>query len=260
MTDAGDAARPGAPAWCEHGPEHHDGSVPSHASAPAGSRAWLLIEHRGPWAEHAAQTPLPEPLSTAAAEADRLGIRVQLIRRPGRGAGEAPAGVYAGWTAGASPWLRRLAWPRPGGLDPHGLNPHGLDLHGLDLHGLAAGVPPAAGGPVPGPVFLVCAHGRRNACCARYGGPLARALAARYPGQVWETTHVGGHKFAANLVILPHGLYYGPVDLRAASDAIGAYRRGEVTAHRFRGRAGQDPGVQAAEHAELTRRGTIPLG
>jgi hypothetical protein len=240
-----DTVRPGMPASCEHGPAYHDGDVPSHASAPAGSRAWLLIEHRGPWAEHAAQTPLPGQLRTTAIEADKLGIRVQLIRRPGRRDGGQDGAVYAGWTAGGTPWLRKLAWPWPAGTG---------------LHGLAAGVPPQASVPVAGPVFLVCAHGSRNVCCARYGGPLARTLAARHPGQVWETTHLGGHKFAANLVILPHGLYYGPVDLRTASDAIGAYRRGEVTVHRFRGRAGQDPGAQAAEHAELTRRGTIPLG
>jgi hypothetical protein len=48
-------------------------------------------------------------------------------------------------------------------------------------------------------------------CCARLGVPLAQALAARHPGPVWETTPVGGHRFAANLVLLPHGLYYGPV-------------------------------------------------
>lgn len=244
MTDVDDdAARPGE--WCEHGPGHHDGTVPSYASAPAKSRAWLLIEHRGPWAEYAAQTPLPEPLGTAATAADELGIRVQLIRRPGRGDGAAGGGVYAGWTAGATPWLRKLTWP-------------GTDGAGLDLHALAAGVPPP-GVPVEGPVYLVCAHGRRNKCCARYGGPLARTLAGQYPGRVWETTHLGGHKFAANMVILPHGLYYGPVDVPAAAGAIGAYRRGEVTLHRFRGRAGQDTEVQVAEHAELARTGTMAL-
>ena len=88
-------------------------------------------------------------------------------------------------------------------------------------------------------MFLVCTHGKRSACCARFGAPLAQALAARQPGQVWESTHVSGHRFAANLVILPHGLYYGPVSLAAAVAAIDAYQRGSVWPDRYRGRAGR---------------------
>src|SRR5208282_2115670 len=103
-----------------------------------------------------------------------------------------------------------------------------------ELEGLAAGNPPGVGAPTGGPVFLVCTHGRRSVCCARFGAPLAQALAARHPGQVWETTHVGGHRFAANLVILPYGLYYGPVGVAAATAAISAYARGTVARERYR--------------------------
>ena len=68
--------------------------------------------------------------------------------------------------------------------------------------------------------------------------PLARQLAGRYPGQVFQATHVGGHRFAANLVILPHGLYHGPVGITGAAVAISTHRRGAVTPERYRGRAG----------------------
>jgi hypothetical protein len=111
----------------------------------------------------------------------------------------------------------------------------------------------------PGPLLLVCAHGRRDRCCARFGVPPARELAARYPDQVWETTHVGGHRFAANLVILPHGLYFGPVDPAAAHRAIDACQLGEITARRHRGRAGQDTVAQEAEHAAIASSGTLRL-
>jgi hypothetical protein len=225
------------PSWCEHGPGYHDGAVPSRATAPAQSRAWLLIEHDGLWAERAAQTALPAPLGKLAIAADELGIRVQLIRKPQRGA---PGGhVYAGWTAGPEPWLVETA------------------ADGLDLAALAAGVRPA--GTEAGPLYLVCVHGRRNRCCAAFGGPLAKELASRYPGETWETTHVGGHKFAANLVLLPHGLYYGPADPAAAAGAIEAYQRGEITAHRYRGRAGQDIQAQEADCAALARTGHMPV-
>ena len=91
------------------------------------------------------------------------------------------------------------------------------------------------------------------------GRAAGQPLAARYPGQVFQTTHVGGHRFAANLVILPHGLYYGPVGLAEATAAIGAYERGAVAAGRYRGRAGQPHLAQEAEHEALTRTGSLAV-
>ena len=233
------------PAWCEHGPGAHDGGVASHATAPVASRGWLLIEHPGPWAEQALETELPAPLGDLAIAADRVGIRVQLIRRPGyRRAGGSVGegtGVYTAWTGGPAPWVRRLGesvW----------------DPGALDLVGVAEGVAPPEGASA-GPLYLVCAHARRDRCCGRFGAPLAGELAARFPARVWETTHLGGHKHAANMALLPHGLYYGPVDLSAALGAIEAYERGEVTAHRFRGRAGHDQAWQEAEQEKLAARG-----
>ena len=223
---------------CEHGADSHDGTASSEASAPEASRAWLLIEHPGPWPHEAAEAVLPGSLRGVVDEAVKFGIRVQMIRRPGpRSAGDR---VFAGWTAGSEPWLRC-----------------GPVSSGLDLAALAGGKPVSFGVPVTEPVFLVCAHAQRNACCARFGGPLAVSLAERYPGQVFQTTHVGGHRFAANLVILPHGLYYGPVGLAEAVAAIGAYERGMVTAVRYRGRAGQPKPVQEAEHEALVRAGSL---
>jgi hypothetical protein len=230
-------------AQCEHGAECHDGTEPSMASAPEASRAWLLIEHPGPWPHEPAETVLPAPLDALVSSAVQLGIRVQMIRRPGRRAIEARS-ICAAWTAGPEPWLRRAERDH---------------LAGLDLEKLAAGSAPGFGSVVSEPVFLVCTHAQRNACCARFGGPLAQALAARYPGQVFQTTHVGGHRFAANLVILPHGLYYGPVGVAEATAAIGAYERGAVAPGRYRGRAGQPRPVQEAEHEVLTRTGSLPV-
>jgi len=245
------------------------------ASAPEASRAWLLVEHPGPWPHEPTEAVLPAPLDAVVAAAVALGVRVQLIRRPGAagrgragdarggtegarggagdargGAGDARGGftVLAGWVAGGEPWLRRGSVPGGAGWPD-----------GLDLALLAAGEPVTFGSPVGEPVFLVCGHAQRNACCARFGGPLAVELAARYPGRVFQTTHVGGHRFAANLVILPHGLYYGPVSVDLATAAISAYERGAVEPGRYRGRAGQPRSVQEAEYEILTRGGGLPV-
>jgi hypothetical protein len=134
------------------------------------------------------------------------------------------------------------------------------DLTERDLKELAAGIMPSFGVVWDDPLYLVCAHGKRNVCCARLGAPLAQALAARHPGPVWETTHVGGHRFAANLVLLPHGLYYGPVTVALAAAAIDAYQRGSVVVDRYRGRAGQPQAEQETEYARLAEGGALSLG
>ena len=233
---------------CEHGTGCHDGTEPSAASAPEASRAWLLIEHPGPWPHEAAEAAQPAALGALVSLAVELGVRVQMIRVPGRRRVGDARTVFAGWTAGREPFLRR-------GL----VSAAAPALTEADLKNLAAGLPPSFGSVSAEPVFLVCTHGKRSACCARFGTPLAQALAAGHPGQVWETTHLGGHRFAANLVILPHGLYYGPVGVEAATAAIGAYQRGAVLPARFRGRAGQARAVQEAEYARLASAGSLPV-
>jgi hypothetical protein len=223
------------------------------ASAPEVSKAWLLIEHPGPWPHEPTEAVLPAPLRGLVDSAVEFGIRVQMIRRPERRRTGEVRSIFAGWTAGSEPWLRR------GELAASG-EPGRAEGVGLDLEKLAAGSAPGFGELVSEPLYLVCTHAQRNACCARLGGPLAKALAARQPGRIWETTHVGGHRYAANLVILPHGLYYGPVGVDAATAAISAYERGTVLAERYRGRAGQPKPTQEAEHERLARTGSLEVG
>jgi hypothetical protein len=232
---------------CAHCPGSHTGELPCRASATVKVRAWLLIEHPGPWADKVERTQLPAPVTAAVAEADRRGVRTQLIRRPGRRRRLPRFQVYVGWSGpGAPAWLesRRL-------VDP-------AKLAGLDLAAVAAGRPPGFGEPA-GPLLLVCAHGRHNACCARTGGPLARALHARYGPEVWETTHVGGDRYAANMVCLPHGLYYGDLGIEKGLTAAAAYREGRVVLDHLRGRAGVPEPAQAAEHQVRAHTGALEV-
>jgi hypothetical protein len=222
------------------------------ASAPEASKAWLLIEHPGPWPHEPTEAVLPAPLRGLVDSAVEFGIRVQLIRRPERRRTGEVRSIFAGWTAGSEPWLRRGELAAAGEPGP-------AEGVGLDLEKLAAGSAPGFGELVTEPLYLVCTHAQRNACCARLGGPLAKALAARQPGRIWETTHVGGHRYAANLVILPHGLYYGPVGVAQAAAAIDAYTDGTVSPLRYRGRAGQPKPAQQAEYERLTSDGSLDV-
>jgi hypothetical protein len=236
---------------CTHCPGSHTGERPCLASATAAARSWLLVEYPGPWAQSVDETPAPAPIAEAVRRARRHGVRPQLIRSP-RQRRRAALRVFAGYSASAQ--AHPDAWLETRGLaDP-------AELADLDLEAVAEGRAPGFGTPVEHPVFLVCAHGRRNACCARNGGPLARVLHERLGGDVWETTHLGGDRFAANLVCLPHGLYYGQLDEENALAAATAYRNGEIVLNRYRGRAGQPEPAQAAEHFVRAHTGELGIG
>jgi hypothetical protein len=114
----------------------------------------------------------------------------------------------------------------------------------------------SVGEPATGPTYLVCTHGGHDACCALRGRPLARALPVATPAGVWESSHVGGCRFAANVVVLPHGFYYGQVPGDGA-ELVAAHEHGRVALPWLRGRSGVPGPVQAAQHAARTELGLL---
>jgi hypothetical protein len=93
----------------------------------------------------------------------------------------------------------------------------------------------------------VCTHGRHDVCCAEQGRPIARSLERSHPEVTWEISHIGGDRFAGNLLLLPHGLYYGRVTADSASNVVSAYTRGRMELDHLRGRSSYPTAVQAAE-------------
>ncbi|MBM7769896.1 hypothetical protein JOD54_000100 [Actinokineospora baliensis] len=104
-------------------------------------------------------------------------------------------------------------------------------------------------------MYLVCAHGRHDPCCAIRGRPLAAALSADRPQETWECTHVGGDRFAGNLVALPHGLYYGQVPPASGIEVAKRYESGLIEPAYFRGRSAFTAPVQAAQEFARSRAG-----
>jgi hypothetical protein len=104
--------------------------------------------------------------------------------------------------------------------------------------------------PTPQPLFVVCTHGRRDPCCAERGRPLVERLAASFPDDTWESTHVGGDRFAGNLVAFPHGLYHGRVEPEEGPEIARGYGEGRIARlDRYRGRSSDPFHVQSAERA-----------
>jgi len=108
------------------------------------------------------------------------------------------------------------------------------------------------------PVILVCTHGVHDVCCALRGRPVAAALASRWPELVWECSHIGGDRFAPNVVLLPDGFYYGNLDPDNAMSTVEAHLAGTVLTEQLRGMARFLPPVQAAAVAAYRTFG--PLG
>lgn len=200
-------------------------------------RSFLLLEHPGPWGVDALRDArLPDGLGAHLQQQSRRHrVRVLLVRRPGRRAGAGPTRIVAARAAGPASWAE--------GADLARIE----DVCDLDLAALGAGRSVGLE-PEGGPVLAVCTHGRHDACCAELGRPVALALASGPHGSaVWETSHVGGDRFAGNLVVLPRGLYYGGLDPESAQDVAAATVRGEVLLDHLRGRSDLPMPVQAAD-------------
>ena len=207
-------------------------------------RSFLLVEHAGPWGADALRDArLPDGLGAHLAEEGRRHrVRVLLVRRHGRGDATASGvTVFAARAAGADSWLETATLGDVG------------DVRDVDLAALGAGRSPGFE-PHTDPVLAVCTHGRHDACCAERGRPLAAALAgSSYAETVWECSHIGGDRFAGNLLVLPRGLYYGHLDPAAALDVAAALADGRLELDHLRGRSDLAMPVQAAEIAVRRR-------
>lgn len=211
----------------------------------------VMLEHAGTWSTDVRERVVTECFGPGApAMLDELhvglGLRSLVIRRPGRRPPpEHPAVFVAGCRPGHR-WLERI--PVRGYAD----------LADLDLVAIAEG-DGGFGEPVPHPMLLVCTHGRKDACCAIKGRPVADALAAEHPEQTWQCTHFGGDRWAGNLLIAPHGMMYGQLDATSAPPVAAAAQVGEVSLNNLRGRTWTDPFAQVAEIAVRERTGLSGL-
>ena len=221
---------------------------PLQASAVRYSR-FLLLEVPGPWGCSALEGKHMEAgvgrrLASAAAAA---GTHVLLIRRPGRhpsAGSDARHGSMAWGLADTSAGAERVQWGA--WRDP-------AELLDLDL---TAAVPQPAnvrGGPQR--LALVCTNGKRDQCCAVRGRPVAAALAAATSWDTWECSHLGGHRFAATIMLLPTGDMFGWLDPESALEVARRFDAGQLMLSHYRGRCGQPAPVQAALHAAAVRLG-----
>jgi hypothetical protein len=210
-------------------------------------RAFLLVESRGPWGQDAlGDSRLPDQVKRwLRAETARTHVRALLIRRVGRSE-PGPTRVFAVRVDPDRAWIETTT--------VHDF----AEVTAFDLEALGAGRSTGLA-PWTDPVVLVCTHGRHDACCAERGRPLAQALAKIAPARVWECSHLGGDRFAGNVLVLPRGLCFGRVAPSDAPGLLAALDRGELDLDRFRGRSILPMPAQFAEVALRRQEGARGL-
>ncbi|TFD87378.1 sucrase ferredoxin [Cryobacterium lactosi] len=203
---------------------------------------WFLVEIDGAWGAHAfLQSPLDPALARAlVTRIESAGIRPLAIRRTGRTSLQRRAQAEWRWAAvDARVGHERVHW---------GVVSDPAELMRVPLDG-------SSGTPSTEPLICVCTHARHDQCCAVKGRPVVTALAEVYPAATWECSHLGGDRFAATMILFPHGLYYGRVNGAEAPGLVDAYLHGRIEPRLFRGRSSLPNVVQAAAAFARANRG-----
>ena len=200
---------------------------------------WLCLEYRPVWkpkamTDNALAAPIRRWLadSIAAIEATGLKVRPQFIRQPEVDRDDT-----------------RLLLTVNGAVSM--FSGQGYDfLADLDLAAIVQGDLADGPGTTPdGPIYLVCTNGQRDQCCARFGLPAYNALKERVGERVWQATHLGGHRFAPNVLVLPDACLYGRVQAEGVDEFLDFTERDLVDFTRLRGRTCYPAIVQAGEGA-----------
>ena len=173
---------------------------PLAATAVGPVRSWLLIEQRQRWGRDV-YSSLPATVSRPLRRlcTSHSHVRPQLIRRKHA---QGPLTLFV---------VRSGA-----GIVERCTLPSLQQWTDIDWPAVLAGAP--LGPRQQQPLYLVCCHSQRDRCCGNLGVPLMLALRKLPHAQVWQTSHIGGHRFAPTLLYLPHGMCYGNV----APDEVGA--------------------------------------
>ncbi len=209
---------------------------PMLGTAPP-QRDWLLVEHPGPWPVTA-----PFDADVPAELLKRLGhpqVRTLFIRRHGRqGAPDQLVGPRR-WFRQHDGSLRVGTWNDPEDL-----------LESLE---------PTGGQPHRDTLMLVCTHGVHDVCCAVKGRPVAESLSEVWPEATYECSHMGGDRFAPNLLLFPDLTCYAAMTPDVAVPTVKRHLAGRVDPMWLRGVAGFHPAEQVAMGLALGRWGPAPV-
>lgn len=219
--------------WCWQWSEMTNEPLWGTATAEVG--VWLALEYRGRWgAQAVAEAELPVAVR---AHLERVkGGKLLLIRQPGRQHVE-QIRFYVG--IGGERLYRFDLESYEGVL-------------GLEWDKILAGGEAYERYRQVTPLHLVCTNGQRDRCCAQKGTAVYLALqqqiaTKQQAGDVWQVTHLGGHRWAATTLCLPAGRMYGRLDVASCEAYWLAVAAGEIPLAHDRGLTGWPAAAQVAE-------------
>ncbi|EKJ94847.1 hypothetical protein C241_16248 [Bradyrhizobium lupini HPC(L)] len=106
----------------------------------------------------------------------------------------------------------------------------------------------------PRVTVVCCTDGKQDPCCARYGFATWKALRqAADPSRfrIVQSTHLGGCRFAASLVVLPQRARYSRLEPSQVSEFLSCLEQGNPYLPCYRGNPSYDAPTQTAEIALL---------
>ena len=109
------------------------------------------------------------------------------------------------------------------------------------------------------PLVTVCTNGRRDFCCAKFGVPTYNEMLNLAEDTVWQSSHVGGHRFAPNVFAFPHGILHGRLQPEDAAGFLEHVRKGELDLDHYRGRSTYSKPGQAAEYFLRKQTGRLDM-
>jgi hypothetical protein len=197
----------------------------------------VLVEWPVPWPRDVAEVAaLAEPVRVAG----ERGLAVQLVADPTPGD------------------LRRVVvYRRPDPVAFAAFDRHEVAVRPDEVVDAATALAREAtvAGPGVGPSVndvLICTHGRRDVCCGSLGSTLFSELqrATRLDHavtRVWRTSHLGGHRFAATVLILPTGTMWAFADADLVARVLGRVGPVADVLARYRGSVVLEPHQQVLE-------------
>jgi hypothetical protein len=99
---------------------------------------------------------------------------------------------------------------------------------------------------------LCCTDAKTDACCARYGFPVFKALAAAAPDfgiDVLQCTHIGGCHFAPSVIVMPDRQRYGRLTPAAVPEFLATIARHDLYLPSYKGNPALGELEQSAEAA-----------
>ncbi len=222
----------------------HDSALEENMAGTAEfKRIYLVIEQPGTWGQDALlESSLPQGFAADLKEqVDFPEVGIFLARRTDLAQTERrTTNRRRFWLAHTTPGGVRM---RSGSLD------NITDVLRWDWQAIIKGELPAVGRRSADPVLFLCTNGKKDQCCAVHTRKIVDQLRPNpeLTGQIYEASHIGGHRFAPTGILLPFGVMVGRMSIEKTLELLNDSWSGNINPQYMRGRTAHPPFAQMAE-------------